>query len=416
MGRLLQITAAFAAVIFTLFLRPEEDKLVIQQHRWTRGVGMRLVAANFPAVFTDPPSDYWDCRMWNADYLQKRLPAVQAKYKPPNANRRFQYFATGQPLQSDETFLLKFPNTVPTNPDYDEHILTSDEFFRKLVNESASHRLYASGPVGQVLPPDLVKTVSNAIDYSTNPKNPPEVNVWMGSRGTTATMHYDTSHNFYVPIEGNKRFLLMPPSAHELGLQPSLHPHYRHLRQEKSVISHVNSNAMEIVVGPGDVLFIPAFWFHEVETVDDYAIALNFWSVSDEYEIMEHAFSLPVPFDAEWDVPQMTAATVLYLKNIAIFVNAVNFATAYKDLSRRWSDFSAYDRSAGRACSDNHANFDEQVHRSFTEKAIQLANLFNRLNDTSVRIIYLNNYAEYLVGAALGTDAIPEFIYECILS
>ena len=55
-----------------------------------------------------------------------------------------------------------------------------------------------------------------------------QVNLWLGSNGTTARTHYDTSDNFYVPVHGAKLFQIAPPSAlPKAKLYPSLHPHYR---------------------------------------------------------------------------------------------------------------------------------------------------------------------------------------------
>jgi hypothetical protein len=41
----------------------------------------------------------------------------------------------------------------------------------------------------------------------------PEMNLWLAGAGVTAQLHYDTSHNFFVPVSGRKRVLLLPPAA-----------------------------------------------------------------------------------------------------------------------------------------------------------------------------------------------------------
>jgi hypothetical protein len=55
--------------------------------------------------------------------------------------------------------------------------------------------------------------------------------MWMGSNGSTAELHYDTSDNLYVPLHGHKVFALLPPRAlKDVELWSSLHPHYRQSR------------------------------------------------------------------------------------------------------------------------------------------------------------------------------------------
>ena len=105
-----------------------------------------------------------------------------------------------------------------------------------------------------------------------------QANVWMASAGSTTPAHYDTSHNVLLQVRGRKRITLLPPSAaRELGLLPSLSPGHR---QAARVISAAAERAAGgeggaaalaglrgatvVELGPGEALFIPAYWFHHV--------------------------------------------------------------------------------------------------------------------------------------------------------
>jgi len=68
------------------------------------------------------------------------------------------------------------------------------------------------------------------------PTKPEMVNVWFGSKGSTAAIHHDPFENFFVQIYGRKRFYLFPPSeSSNLALHPKTHPKNRQ--------SQVNLNA-----------------------------------------------------------------------------------------------------------------------------------------------------------------------------
>ena len=43
-------------------------------------------------------------------------------------------------------------------------------------------------------------------------------------------VHIVRSSNFFIPLQGRKRFTLLPPPAQSRGLFPAHHPYYRHLR------------------------------------------------------------------------------------------------------------------------------------------------------------------------------------------
>lgn len=117
--------------------------------------------------------------------------------------------------------------------------------------------------------------------------NPPLASIWIGNR-TTATCHFDMSHNLAVCVAGHRRFTLFPPEqVHNLYPGP-LEP-----TPGGQVVSMVNfkapeldryprfadamANAQVADLEPGDVLFYPALWWHHVEALDPFNILVNYW-------------------------------------------------------------------------------------------------------------------------------------------
>lgn len=117
--------------------------------------------------------------------------------------------------------------------------------------------------------------------------NPPLASIWIGNR-TTATAHYDMSHNLAVCVAGHRRFTLFPPEQiHNLYPGP-LEP-----TPGGQVLSMVDFTAPDLGryprfkdaqaagqvadLEPGDVLFYPALWWHHVEALDPFNILVNYW-------------------------------------------------------------------------------------------------------------------------------------------
>ena len=183
--------------------------------------------------------------------------------------------------------------------------------------------MYAFGPIEDVVPPHLRRR-----DMPTDPNGflPPhtkrDTNVWFTMPNTGAATHFDTSDNLHVVLFGRKNFTLLPPSAAEqIGLYPALHPYCRQLQPQGTVRSHggalppspVSPGAVHISARVGEVVFVPAYWFHTVTTVGSgAAIALNLWLPSSSHTAMEKAFTEPIPFESEWDDQTMRAAGVVY--------------------------------------------------------------------------------------------------------
>jgi len=102
--------------------------------------------------------------------------------------------------------------------------------------------------------------------------------VWLSTPGVRTHTHFDSDPNFFVQLIGRKRFVLWPPSQTEhLCLFPRLHPLWHKSRVDFEAPNfstppcetYNQSRALVAQVQPGDVLYLPPFWWHTVETLGD---------------------------------------------------------------------------------------------------------------------------------------------------
>lgn len=111
--------------------------------------------------------------------------------------------------------------------------------------------------------------------------------LWIGNRGVTAT-HYDLPQNIAVVVAGRRRFTLFPPEQldnlylgpldNTLAGQPisMVHLHEPDFGRFPRFRDALNA-AMTAVLEPGDVLYLPSMWFHNVESLDRLGVLVNFW-------------------------------------------------------------------------------------------------------------------------------------------
>jgi Cupin-like domain len=69
---------------------------------------------------------------------------------------------------------------------------------------------------------------------------------------------------------------------------------------------------MEYTLNPGSVLFIPAFWFHEVTSVTNSA-SISLWWEGREWDIMDDIYELPLPFDEAWSAEETKCAAFAFI-------------------------------------------------------------------------------------------------------
>lgn len=106
---------------------------------------------------------------------------------------------------------------------------------------------------------------------------------WLGPAGTVTPLHADYDDNIFVQLWGSKRIFLAPPH-HDAFLYPveanallfgspfdPEAPDYERFPLARQAM------LLELVVGPGDLLYVPAGWYHQVRALS-FSLSSNRWS------------------------------------------------------------------------------------------------------------------------------------------
>lgn len=107
--------------------------------------------------------------------------------------------------------------------------------------------------------------------------------LWVGQRGNVTALHYDFWHGFLAQVVGRKRVTLFAP-ADSARVYPDspFGPRIGATRlptmlndADPARFPMLNrATRHEAILGPGDILYIPPFWWHHIESLDD-AISLS---------------------------------------------------------------------------------------------------------------------------------------------
>lgn len=99
-------------------------------------------------------------------------------------------------------------------------------------------------------------------------------NVWIGMKNCYSPMHFDKYYNMFCQIVGRKHIRLLPPDAFgPADVQGNT------LNRAECVISEprISSKILEVVLGPGECLYIPKGWWHEVRSLSSFNISISHW-------------------------------------------------------------------------------------------------------------------------------------------
>jgi hypothetical protein len=111
--------------------------------------------------------------------------------------------------------------------------------------------------------------------------------MWLGNKTITVT-HYDTSQNIACAVAGRRRITFFPPEqianlypgpllltpggAHVSMVDPREPDLSRYPKFE-----HALASASQAEIEPGDAVYIPSLWWHNVESLDNLSMQVNYW-------------------------------------------------------------------------------------------------------------------------------------------
>lgn len=116
--------------------------------------------------------------------------------------------------------------------------------------------------------------------YIVDPDGHKGIHCRFAPKGVISESHFDLGRNAIVVLRGSRRYILNPPSeCRNLALYPRGHPSGRHSRLDWSSkgwehqLLHypefAQARGHEVIVQAGQVLFLPALYFHYIVSLDD---------------------------------------------------------------------------------------------------------------------------------------------------
>jgi Cupin-like domain len=208
-------------------------------------------AAHRPVVLTDATARWPALRKWTPAYFRRHF--GDAMIEITAGREADPFYDMNFPAHRRRMRMDRFIDLVLAAG-------TSNDLYM-VSNNHTMRRPRFRALLGDVRPPrDLFE-----------PLAPGATSLWIGPAGTVTPLHHDTTNILFAQIHGRKRVELISPQETALLLDP-VHGFY----------SPVDLDALEgaphpalrqmrikqVVLDPGDALYIPAGWWHRVTSLD----------------------------------------------------------------------------------------------------------------------------------------------------
>jgi hypothetical protein len=208
-------------------------------------------ALNRPVVMTGAMDDWPAMTQWTADNLKRRFGDRMVEVQA-NRNTDANYELNQVKLKREMSF-GEFVDITETAGETNNYYITANNSGK---NKEALRELWDD----IVVFPEYLRT--------DDPSN--RGFFWFGPKGTVTPLHHDLTNNFMAQVRGRKLCRLIAP--YEL---PRVY-NSRHCYSQVD-LDHVDYDrfplfrdvtVIDVVIGPGDLLFLPVGWWHYVRGLD----------------------------------------------------------------------------------------------------------------------------------------------------
>lgn len=248
--------------------------------------------------------------------------------------------------------------------------------------------------------------------------------LWLSSPEVALHTHFDQDHNFFVQIHGRKRIVLFPPSASDwLYPYPRTHPLWHKSqvdfqRPVRSVFPDYDralSSALQVTLEPGDLLYIPPYWWHRVETLSSSA-SVSSWSTFSAVESnMSALYGLSHQFDSLVEERGRVFALRLYLDMIVekLYSDGDTPSVFHRLLATRYPRLRHYFPPAF-VCTSAPIPTSKNIVGN-TELDARIAYKYLAALSPEVRDFLFADYCEELVASVLSASLSYAFFRQCFV-
>lgn len=246
---------------------------------------MNYQAAEVPyIVYNYPPSDETVIKWSDLEYLKSKIGNYEQSTELSETNH-FMYYRIPKKMKPSLRASWKPPTTKTSMKfkDFLEHGL-------KQHNVTLSNRKHAYLRVSSRSPMKSKDNLNYWLYQDMPWFDPPKkqnnivmrgyeksrgIHCRFGMKAVTAETHFDGSRNAIFQIRGMRRWIIVAPKhCNSMYLYAPGHPSSRHSRINWSAPDYhqfplfANAGAIEIVMQPGDLLYLPTFWMHFIVSLN----------------------------------------------------------------------------------------------------------------------------------------------------
>ena len=238
-----------------------------------------------PAVLRGTVVETWPAvRKWNMSYLSQEMRSEYDVLKSVKCSNSFLTF------DPDHRAPLKLNISLS----YTLSNMTTLDFFNCIQSTNHCTDGYKGHYYFGTVPDALRKDISPD-DFLYNTQRDRQSSkqfMWVSSAGMITHAHFDQDYNCFVQLVGKKRFTLWSASQHDLMyVFPRVHPMWHKSRVNYQEVdtsqfpAFTRARAVQVELGPGDMLYVPPYTWHYVETLSP-SVSLSTWS--HDYNLYDH--------------------------------------------------------------------------------------------------------------------------------
>jgi len=222
----------------------------------------RYYSTNRPVILTGKMQGWPALDAWNPAYLKAKLGDREIELQGGRTNDP-QFEMRKDDHRTRATF-GEFIDRIGAKAGNDAYITA----YNSVHNDAALAPLY--------------EDLGTLDEFLLRPATGPFGMFWIGPAGTFTSLHHDLTNNFIAQITGRKHIKLLPPS--ETGKLYNV----KHVFSEVPDLDDPNLNVdryedltrvriYDLTLKPGEILFIPVGWWHQVRSLD-FSVTITYTS------------------------------------------------------------------------------------------------------------------------------------------